>query len=962
MDENYKQLYFELLNEYRRLQSELKSIKKLLAFIPANIQSSEIMPIMLPEKTHDEPIITMHSDRQQQITLFMSLFRGRKDLYAKRYYNKKTKKAGYAPVCLNEWKPDICNKSQLKCKDCPKRMFRRLSSSIVEAHLYGKHPFGEDVIGIYPLTKDECCYFLAVDFDKEHWQADVTAFKETCQEKGLPVYIERSRSGQGAHAWIFFTEKISARSARKLGNALLTHTMNKHHGLRLTSYDRLFPSGEQLPKGGFGNLIALPLQGAAVRHGNSLFVDDDFEPYPDQWMFLANVDKLTPNQVHVFSERLCEQGEFGDLMEASQEVKPWEKKILPSSLEKNDFPEKLNLVYANRVYIEKRNTSARALNRIKRLAAFRNPEFYKFQSLRLPTYNKPRIIDCSKEFKDYLSIPRGCLEELVALLKEAGASYEIQDKRFAGNKILIDFKGELREEQALAAKALLAHDIGVLSATTAFGKTVIAAQLIATRKVNTLILVHTSALMEQWKQSLERFLYFHEALPDPPKKRGRKNEQSHIGQLGSGKNTLKGKVDLAIIHSLSTKDEVKDLVCDYGMVIVDECHHVSAVSFERILVKANAKYVYGLTATPKRRDGHHPIIFMQCGPIRYHVDAKAQAKKRDFEHFIVPRFTNFKVPESSDLNITAIYGALVENEARNLRIIQDVSNSLEAGRTPIILTQRTSHVKLLKTALSKMGFNIITLTGAASSKKKREALAYLNSLSAQDTFALIATGKYVGEGFDCPRLDTLFLAMPVSWKGTLHQYAGRLHREYQGKKDVIIYDYVDIHVKMLENMYHKRVQGYAGLGYQAKYDGEASEKLGVLFDQQNFLLFLKSDLEKARSKVVIVSPFVRRSRVKSMISLLSNLNLDRAQITIVTRPPSDYKLAEQERITELLASLKSAKMTLILRPAIHQKFIIIDGQIVWYGSINLLSYGHSEESMMRLVNQEIANELLEICF
>jgi len=783
-----------------------------------------------------------------------------------------------------------------------------------------------------------------------------------CTENNIPIAVERSRSGNGAHIWIFFEEPVSATIARKLGSSLLTCVMNNRHEISFKSYDRLFPSQDIMPKGGFGNLIALPLQGYARRLGNSVFIDEKVVPYPDQWAYLSEIKKMSLDEVQEKIEVLSNENELGVLVKAEEETKPWEKKKAEQKLSKTDFPEVVTIVKANMLYLEKVVIAQKALTRIKRLAAFKNPEFYKAQAMRLPTYDKPRIIFTLDETEKYLGIPRGCEDALIKLLNDANVPYVVDNKTNEGKRIKVKFNGELNADQKPANSALLKHDLGVLSATTAFGKTVIGANLIASRKTNTLILVHTQALLTQWQKALLQFLSINEPLPKQPiKKKGRKKKHSIIGLLGGGKNTLTGIVDVAIMQSLINKQEVKEMVKDYGMVIVDECHHVPAFNFEKILKTINAKYVYGLTATPIRQDGHHPIIFMQCGPIRYAVDAKAQAEKRPFDHFIIPRFTSFKKPLSQDeknWHITQIYQSISDDELRNRQIANDILKSLEAGRTPLVLTERASHVNALAKMLSKECANVIPLIGSASQKEKREIMQRLHSIPKEDPLVIVATGKYVGEGFDYPRLDTLFLVMPVAWKGTITQYAGRLHRLYEDKKEVLIYDYVDIHVPVLERMYHKRVKGYAQIGYKAKTETTQLEKINIIFDGKSFMNVFANDIAMASKEIIIVSPFMRKNRLMQMMQLLSPQIINSVNITVVTRHPEDFRAENRQAFEDLSEYLKNAGIKVIHKPNIHQKFTIIDQNIVWYGSVNFLSFGSADESIMRLESYEIASELL----
>lgn len=542
-------------------------------------------------------------------------------------------------------------------------------------------------------------------------------------------------------------------------------------------------------------------------------------PYPDQWAYLASLPKITPEELAALLGKLCANGELGTLLEVEE---PWPEKRKRSILIRGDFPVQARLMISDLLYLNKAGFSQKALNAVKRLAAFRNPEFYKKQAMRLRIYNTSRVFDCSWEDDHFLGVPRGCMDRLTELLESRGVPYALEDRRETGRPIAVSFQGLLWPEQVPAAEALLAHDTGVLSATTAFGKTVVGAYLIGQRRVNTLVLVHSSAPLEQWKSALERFLDIQEPLPEPPKKRGRRKRPERVGQIGAGKHTRSGIVDVAITQSLFEGEgkEVKPFVAEYGMVLCDECHHVAAFTFEKILRAAKARYVYGLSATPARQDGHQPIIFMQCGPVRYLVDAKSQADERPFDHYVIPCFTRTRLPAAR--RIQDAYAGIVKSDARNGLIISDAVGLLREGRTPLILTERRDHAERLAGMLRGMAEHIFLLVGTGSQKEKREKLSALREMPAGESLVVIATGKYVGEGFDEPRLDTILLSMPISWKGTLAQYAGRLHRSYAGKQEVRIYDYMDLHVPALERMYHKRLKGYAELGYQVKPAGDDS--------------------------------------------------------------------------------------------------------------------------------------------
>jgi superfamily II DNA or RNA helicase len=761
--------------------------------------------------------VTNASSPGAKIALFRSLFRGRDDVFPKRWENTKTGKAGYAPACANEWKPRICGKPRVKCGDCPHNSFLSVTDDVIDGHLRGYH-----TVGVYPLLIDDTCWFLAVDFDKATWTDDSAAFLQACAARRIPAALERSRSGQGGHVWIFFAEPVLASIARRLGAHLITETMERNPDIGFSSYDRFFPSQDSMPAGGFGNLIALPLQHGPRSVGNSLFLDEtSFEPHTDQWAFLSTVGRMTFAEATAVAEEAGRQGRVTGLRLPLDEEddEPWAtppSRRRPEVSIAGPLPERIDAVLADQIYIQRGGLPAGLVNRLIRLAAFQNSAFYSAQAMRLPTFGIPRIVACAELLSHHIALPRGCREQVEELTFGLNVDLRWRDERNAGHGIDARFLGTLTKEQEKAVSALLLHDAGVLAATTGFGKTVVAAAIIAARKVSTLILVHRRQLMEQWASRLRTFL----SLPE-----------DRIGQIGGGVRKPKGVIDIATIQSLARGGVVDDLVAEYGQLIVDECHHLSAISFEAVARRAKARFVLGLSATVTRKDGHHPIIFMQCGPVRFRVDARSQAAVHAFGHRVRPRRTSFVLPPAFEQErppIQQVYAALAADVARNAMIFNDVLQALEEKRSPVILTERKDHAVLLAERISRFARNVIVLTGGVGAKQRRAAMQRLGDVAATDERVLIATGRYIGEGFDDARLDTLFLAMPISWKGTLAQYVGRLHRSYATKREVIVYDYVDEAVPVLKRMSEKRVRGYKSFGYSIDDYASSSDASEIL--------------------------------------------------------------------------------------------------------------------------------------
>ena len=733
----------------------------------------------------------------QKIALFRRLFRGRTDAYPVRWESQTSGKSGYAPACANEWRANVCDKPRIKCSDCSNRLLIPLSDAVIYDHLAGEH-----TIGIYPMLEDDSCYFLAVDFDESDWRDDALAFLQSCEDLGVPAALEISRSGNGAHAWIFFSSRVSARDARRLGTSIISHTCARTRQLKLESYDRLFPNQDTMPKGGFGNLIALPLQKWPRENGCSVFVDTQLRPYPDQWIFLASIKPIAAHDLEPTILRATGDAHPLDVTFIDDEdlATPWKQQSTSTNKVGGQMPKSLTVTLANLIYFEKGQLPQALANRLIRIAAFQNPEFYKAQAMRMSVWDKPRVIGNAENYPEHIALPRGCHDAVLDLLRDNGITCDLRDERFDGSPIDVPFVGTLRLDQEAAVAAMLHHDTGVLCAPTAFGKTVTAAAMIARRGVTTLVLVHRTELLKQWQERLQAFLGV---------------GKGEVGTIGGGKAKPTGKIDIAVMQSISRQGKVNPLVYNYGQVIVDECHHVGAVTFDAILKSAKAKFVLGLTATPVRRDGLQPIIFMQCGPIRYKA-AKPAGMPHDLEVLPRSRLTRINLP--TDAGIQDIFGHLANDQARTEAIAAEVRDAVGQGRKVLVLTERTEHLDAINAALHGLLSALFILHGRMSTKQRRALVADLDALPPDAPRVLLSTGKLVGEGFDHPPLDTLVLTMPVSWKGTLQQYAGRLHREHATKTDVRIIDFVDAGHPALMRMWEKRQRGYRAMGYRIASD------------------------------------------------------------------------------------------------------------------------------------------------
>jgi len=907
---------------------------------------------------------------------FMMFCRGRKDVYDLRYTNPKTGKNGYYSQCFNRWDRGchIQKKDGVRCKDCELRAYKPVTLPLIKAHMNGTDPNGNDVVAIYPMLENNLCQLLVFDFDNhakgaeqedyanidDGWKEEINALRHICKNLDVDAAVERSRSGRGAHLWIFFKEMVPARLARRFGFALLEKGAESVNLKSFKYYDRMIPTQDALPEGGLGNVIALPLQGMALKSGNSAFIDENWNAYEDQLNVLAGTRRLTRQGIEDY---LSLWYSTGSISEDNGTDAPWDKN---SEIEAGSVKGVVRIVLADRIYIDSTGMSNKTKRQLRRMATFSNKQYFQNQAMDMPNYDESRFIYLGSDEGKYIVLPRGLREEILKKFDNAGISYKIEDKRTKGQELNISFRGELRESQIPAVETMLENETGILHAATAFGKTVVCCDMIARRGISTLILVDRADLMNQWIKRLEEFLDIDEELPEYQTKTGRtRKRKSLIGNLQGAHDTLTGIVDVAMIRSLKKKDGFHPKLKEYAQVYFDECHHAASDSAIEVLQEINAKYVYGVTATPKRGDGKEKINEFLLGPIRYRFTAKDRAEEQNINHLVYPRFTRTvkphhlsKTPYGNDA-----YELIRNNDVRDEQIIRDVADCVQAGRTPVVLTKYVDHAKKLSERLKTYADRLILLTGANGTKARRAQVEELNKVDDSDSLILVGTGSLLGEGFDFPRLDTLFMATPVSGENVVEQYVGRLNRDYDGKENVIVYDYVDSHIPKFDKMYSARLKAYKKIGYElcVNMDGE-KQKANAIYDIENYAETYWKDLEEANSAVVVSSPRLNNQKVDRIINMLGKRRELGVEVTIVTWHPDAYKYGKDDVRMELMERLRKAGFEIRLVEESCEHYAVIDNEIVWYGSVNLLSKEDAEDNLMRVCSKDIAAELLEMTF
>ncbi len=852
-----------------------------------------------------------------------------------------------------------------------------MNTWLIQKHLLGEREDCTDVLGVYPLFPDNTCRFLVFDFDNHEkdayknddantddlWKGEVDALRRICEMNGIDALVERSRSGRGAHLWILFNSPIQAGVARSFGYALLDQGASSINMPSFRYYDRMYPSQDVLSK--LGNLVALPLQGQALKQGNSAFIDSAWNAYPDQWAKLKSVKRLTPAQVEEFIQNWNSQAGNGQIQtkyrKDSLTVRPWKRN---DRFHKGDAVGGiLHIVLENGVFVDTLNLFPRLQNQIKGMATMDNPDFYKNRAAGRSNYYNLSTISMWREENGYIKLPSGLLEAIQEKAEESGIACELLDRRCHGRPIRVRFKGELRQQQYYAAAKLEQFENGVLCAPTAFGKTVLAAYMVSRRKVNTLVLLENKTLLPQWIEEFEKFLEVDEKPPVYRRTKTGKEKvrDSVFGTLKGGQDKTTGIIDFALIGSAYHKGEFFPNLDSYGMVLIDECHHIASAQGQLLMQNIRAKYVYGMTATPNRSDRRDKIIFMLLGPLRHKYTAKEQADAQGLDRYVIPRFTRVVNITGETPDIHKANTLIAESAVRNEMVVQDTINAVADGRTPVILTRLKIHAQTLANLFEGKADHVFLIFGDQSEKQNQMIREQMKAAPSNESLILIATGQMVGEGFNFPRLDTLMLAAPLKFDGRLIQYVGRLTRLYPGKKNVVVYDYVDTHIGFFDHQYKLRLTAYKRLGYKVLSKPAANkQQVNAIYDCMDYTEVFERDLVEADSEIVIASPGLCSEKIERLISLLKPRQEAGITVTVITLDPENERISDIVDKYSLIESMKQNGIFVRLTEEESEHYAVIDRKLVWHGGMNLLGKADIWDNLIRVENTQAAAELLEI--